>query len=126
MEKLVNVTRSQLLGLVCIDHFHISLMSGTCNHLFITYHFSGYRQEIPSWIELGVKPAKAVFEGFFTHFFQERFFQTMVQPLLIKDLCAVLGVHKCTPTPYHVMGNRKGEINQMLLNILGSLDQERN
>ena len=74
--------------------------------------------------------APNVFENFIVHYGfparlhsdQGRNFESSV----IKELCSLAGVEKSRTTPYHPLGNGMVErFNQMLLNMLGTLDNHK-
>ena len=119
------------MELVCIDFLTLERFNGGFEKvLLITDHFTRYSQAFPTRNELAKTTVKVLFENFIVHYSfpaclhskHGRNFESSV----IKELCSLACVEKSKTTPYHPMGNGLVErFNQMLLNMLGTLENHK-
>lgn len=50
--------------------------------------------------------------------------KVMTESTLIKEMCSLLGIKKTRATPYHPCRNPVERLNQTLLEMLGTLEEE--
>jgi hypothetical protein len=50
--------------------------------------------------------------------------KVMTESTLIKEMCSLLGIKKTRTTPYHPCRNPVESLNQTLLEMLGTLEEE--
>ena len=100
------------------------------NILVITDHFTRYAQAIPTRNQMTKTTAKCFWEKFIQHYsFPARLHSDQGRNVLSKiivELCKLANIKKSRTTPYHPQGNGQVErFNQTLLNMLGTLDEEK-
>uniref|UniRef100_A0A8C1PMW2 Integrase catalytic domain-containing protein n=1 Tax=Cyprinus carpio TaxID=7962 RepID=A0A8C1PMW2_CYPCA len=104
--------------------------SNTKNILVITDHFTKYAVAIPTQNQTACTVAKCLWENFLVHYgFPEKLHSDQgpdFESHTIKELCHVAVIHKICTTPYHPRGNPVERFNQTLLQMLGTLENEKN
>jgi transposase InsO family protein len=129
--ELVNIKSSYPFELVCIDYLSLEQSKGGYeNILVITDHFTRYAQAIPTRNQMTKTTAKCLWENFIQHYsFPARLHSDQGRNFFSKiifELCKLANIKKSRTTPYHPQGNGPVErFNQTLLNMLGTLDEER-
>ncbi|KAK9980488.1 hypothetical protein ABG768_000093 [Culter alburnus] len=103
--------------------------SNTKNILVITDHFTKYAVAIPTQNQTARTVAKCLWENFLVHYgFPEKLHSDQgpdFESHTIKELCHVAGIHKIRTTPYHPRGNPVERFNRTLLQMLGTLENEK-
>lgn len=127
---LVNIQTSRPLELVCIDFLSLEPdQSNTKNILVITDHFTKYAVAIPTRNQTAQTVAKSLWDHFLVHYgFPEKLHSDQgadFESHTIKELCKVAGIHKIRTTPYHPRGNPVERFNRTLLQMLGTLENEK-
>lgn len=127
---LVNIQTSRPLELVCIDFLSLEPdQSNTKNILVITDHFTKYAMAIPTRNQTAQTVAKSLWDHFLIHYgFPEKLHSDQgadFESRTVKELCKVAGIHKVRTTPYHPRGNPVERFNRTLLQMLGTLENER-
>lgn len=127
---LVNIQTSRPLELVCMDFLSLEPdHSNTKNILVITDHFTKYAVAIPTQNQTARTVAKCLWENFLVHYgFPEKLHSDQgpdFESHTIKELCHVAGIHKIRTTPYHPRGNPVERFNRTLLQMLGTLENEK-
>ena len=129
--RLVNITSSSPMELVCIDYLSLEISKGGFeNILVITDHFSRFALTIPTGNQKAHVTAKALFENFFLYYgFPAKLHSDKganFERKVIKKLCKLAGIKKTRTTLYHLMGNGMVErYNRTLLNMLGTLSDKQ-
>ena len=129
--KLVNITTSSPMELVCIDFLLLEPSKGGHESiLVITDHVTRYAQAIPMRNQKATTTARALFDNFFIHYgFPGKLHSDQganFESKVIKKLCKLGGTVKTRTTPYHPMGNGMCErFNKTLLNMLGTLNEHQ-
>ncbi|KAG1925816.1 interleukin-1 receptor accessory protein-like 1-A [Pimephales promelas] len=127
---LVNIQTSRPLELVCMDFLSLEPdRSNTSNILVITDHFTKYAVAVPTQNQTAHTVAKCLWENFLVHYgFPEKLHSDQgpdFESRTIKELCHVAGIHKIRTTPYHPRGNPVERFNRTLLQMLGTLENEK-
>ncbi|KAK7159830.1 hypothetical protein R3I94_005997 [Phoxinus phoxinus] len=127
---LVNIQTSRPLELVCMDFLSLEPdRSNTSNILVITDHFTKYAVAVPTQNQTARTVAKSLWENFLVHYgFPEKLHSDQgpdFESRTIKELCHVAGIHKIRTTPYHPRGNPVERFNRTLLQMLGTLENEK-
>ncbi|XP_051953222.1 retrovirus-related Pol polyprotein from transposon opus [Xyrauchen texanus] len=127
---LVNIQTSRPLELVCIDFLSLEPdQSNTKNILVITDHFTKYAVAIPTRNQTAQTVAKSLWDNFLVHYgFPEKLHSDQgadFESHTIKELCKIAGIHKVRTTPYHPRGNPVERFNRTLLQMLGTLENEK-
>ena len=129
--KLVNITSSAPMELVCIDYLKLEMSKGGFeNVLVITDHFTRYSQAIPTRNQTATTTARVLFDNFFVHYgFPEKLHSDQGQNFLskvIQRLCRITGIKKTRTTAYHPQGNGQCErFNQTLIQMLRTLESDK-
>ena len=105
--KLVNVTSSAPMELVCIDYLSLEMSKGRHEHiLVITHHFTRYAMASPTRNKTAWTFARVLFDNFIAHYgFLARLHSDKAQNFeftVSKHLCKVAGIKKTdhTISPY--------------------------
>lgn len=127
---LVNIRTSRPMELVCMDFLSLEPDShNTKDILVITDHFTKYAVAIPTRDQKATTVARCLWEQFFIHYgFSERLHSDQgrdFESLLIKELCALVGIKKIRTSPYHPQGNPVERYNRTLLSMLGTLQEKQ-
>lgn len=127
--ELVNIKVHAPLELVCIDFLTIEPdAKDTRNILVITDHFTKYAQAFPTRDQTAKTVATVLWENFICHYgFPRRFHSDQganFESELVKELCTISGVKSHT-TPYHPRGNPVERFNRTLLDLLGTLSDQK-
>jgi hypothetical protein len=129
--ELVNMQSSYPFELVCIDYLSLEQSKGGYgNILVITDHFTRYAQAIPTRNQMAKTTAKCLWENFIQHYsFPAKLHSDQGRNCMSKiivELCKLANITKSRTTPYHPQDNGQVErFNQTLLNMLGTLDEEK-
>lgn len=126
---LVNITATRPLEL-CMDFLSVEPdSSNTKDILVITDHFTMYAVAIPTTNQKAQTVAKCLWEHFFVHYgIPERLHSDQgrdFESRTIKELCELIGTQKIRTTPYHSRGNPVERFNRTLLNMLGTLENQK-
>lgn len=127
---LVNIKTSRPMELVCMDFLSLEPDShNTKDVLVITDHFTKYAVAIPTRDQKATTVARCLWEQLFVHYgFPERLHSDQgrdFESLLIKELCALVGIKKIRTSPYHPRGNPVERYNRTLLSMLGTLQEKQ-
>lgn len=127
---LVSIKTSMPLELVCIDFLSLEPdRSNTKNILVITDHFTKYAVAIPTRNQTAQTVAKSLWDNYFVHYgFPEKLHSDQgadFESKMIKELCKIAGIRKVRTTPYHPRGNPVERFNRTLLQMLGTLENEK-
>lgn len=127
---LVNITATRPLELVCMDFLSVEPdSSNTKDILVITDHFTKYAVAIPTTNQKARTVAKCLWEHFFVHYgIPERLHSDQgrdFESRTIKELCELIGTQKIRTSPYHPRGNPVERFNRTLLNMLGTLENQK-
>lgn len=127
---LVNIRTIRPMELVCMDFLSLEPDShNTKDILVITDHFTKYAVAIPTRDQKATTVARCLWEQFFVHYgFPARLHSDQgrdFESLLIKELCALVGIKKIRTSPYHPRGNPVERYNRTLLSMLGTLQEKQ-
>ena len=127
---LVNITATRPLELVCMDFLTLEPdSSNTKDILVITDHFTKYAVAIPTSNQKARTVAKCLWDHFIVHYgIPERLHSDQgpdFESRTIKELCELAGIRKIRTTPYHPRGNPVERFNRTLLNMLGTLENQK-
>lgn len=127
---LVNITATRPLELVCMDFLSLEPdSSNTKDILVITDHFTKYAVAIPTSNQKARTVAKCLWDHFIVHYgIPERLHSDQgrdFESRTIKELCELAGIRKTRTTPYHPRGNPVERFNRTLLNMLGTLENQK-
>lgn len=128
--KLVNITTTRPLELVCMDFLSLEPDStNTSNILVITDHFTKFAFALPTPNQKSKTVARCLWDHFIVHYgIPERLHSDQgpdFEAKLIKELCEISGIKKTRTTPYHPRGNPTERFNRTLLSMLGTLDPKQ-
>ena len=122
---LVNIVTTYPLELVCMDCLKLEPAKGVGNVLVINDHSTKYASN---------QTTKTMAESFYEHSIAHYRIPTYkhsdqgahFESEIIKELCKLVGMSKSRTSPHHPMGILIPErFNRNLLNMLGSLDPEK-
>lgn len=127
---LVNIVASRPLELVCMDFLSVEPdSSNTKDILVITDHFTKYAVAVPTPNQKAMTVAKTLWDHFFVHYgIPEKLHSDQgpdFESRTIKELCELIGTKKIRTTPYHPRGNPVERFNRTLLNMLGTLENQK-
>lgn len=127
---LVNIVATRPLELVCMDFLSVEPdSSNTKDILVITDHFTKYAVAVPTPNQKARTVAKSLWDHFFVHYgFPEKLHSDQgpdFESRTIKELCELIGTQKIRTTPYHPRGNPVERFNRTLLNMLGTLENQK-
>ncbi|KAJ8346440.1 hypothetical protein SKAU_G00278410 [Synaphobranchus kaupii] len=127
---LVNIVATRPLELVCMDFLTVEPdSSNTKDILVITDHFTKYAVAVPTPNQKARTVAKSLWDHFFVHYgIPERLHSDQgpdFESRTIKELCELIGTQKIRTTPYHPRGNPVERFNRTLLNMLGTLENQK-
>ncbi|KAI5087043.1 hypothetical protein C0J45_24413, partial [Silurus meridionalis] len=127
---LVNIIATRPLELVCIDFLSVEPdSSNTKDILVITDHFTKYAVAVPTPNQKARTVAKSLWDHFFVHYgIPEKLHSDQgpdFESRTIKELCELIGTQKIRTTPYHPRGNPVERFNRTLLNMLGTLENQK-
>lgn len=127
---LVNITATRPLELVCMDFLSIEPdSSNTKDILVITDHFTKYAIAIPTANQKARTVAKCLWDHVIVHYgIPEKLHSDQgpdFESRTIKELCELAGIQKIRTTPYHPRGNPVERFNRTLLNMLGTLENQK-
>lgn len=128
---LVSIRTSRPMELVCMDFLSLEPDShNTKDILVISDHFTKYAVALPTKDQKATTVARCLWEQFLIHYgFPERLHSDQgrdFESLIIKELCALVGIKKIRTSPYHPRGNPVERFNRTLLSMLGTLkDREK-
>jgi len=127
---LVNINTTRPLELLCMDFLSLEPdSSGTKDILVITDHFTKFAVAIPTPNQKARTVARCLWDNFIVHYgFPERLHSDQgpdFESHMIKELCHVARIHKVRTTPYHPRGNPVERFNRTLLNMLGTLENQK-
>lgn len=127
---LVNIVATRPLELVCMDFLSVEPdSSNTKDILVITDHFTKYAVAIPTPNQKARTVAKSLWDHFFVHYgIPEKLHSDQgpdFESRTIKELCELIGTQKIRTTPYHPRGNPVERFNRTLLNMLGTLENQK-
>lgn len=125
----MNIRTSRPLELVCMDYLSLEPDGrGTKDILVIIDHFTKYSVAVPTADQKAKTVAKTLWNSFFVHYgIPERLHSDQgrdFESAVIKELCLLLGIKKTRTTPYYPRGNPVELFNRMLLEMLGTLEEE--
>lgn len=125
----MNIRTSRPLELVCMDYLSLEPDGrGTKDILVIIDHFTKYSVAVPTVDQKAKTVAKTLWNSFFVHYgIPERLHSDQgrdFESAVIKELCLLLGIKKTRTTPYYPRGNPVELFNRMLLEMLGTLEEE--
>ncbi|XP_037829581.1 uncharacterized protein LOC112450694 [Kryptolebias marmoratus] len=128
--KLVNITTTRPLELVCMDFLSLEPdSSNTSNILVITDHFTKFSLALPTPNQKSKTVARCLWDQFIVHYgIPERLHSDQgpdFEAKLIKELCDISGIKKIRTTPYHPRGNPTERFNRTLLSMLGTLESKQ-
>ncbi len=96
--------------------------------LVITDHLTKYAVALLTKDQKATTVARCLWEQFLVHYgFPERLHSDQgreFESLLIKELCALVGIKKTRTSPYHPQGNPVERYNRTLLSMLGTLKRK--
>ncbi|XP_013855935.1 uncharacterized protein LOC106511737, partial [Austrofundulus limnaeus] len=127
---LINIVATRPLELVCMDFLSVEPdSSNTKDILVITDHFTKYAVAVPTPNQKARTVAKTLWDHFFVHYgIPERLHSDQgpdFNSRTIKELCDLIGTKKIRTTPYHPRGNPVERFNRTLLNMLGTLENQK-
>ncbi|KAI7804787.1 hypothetical protein IRJ41_020325 [Triplophysa rosa] len=127
---LMNIQTSRPLELVCMDFLTVEPdNSNTKDILVITDHFTKYAIAIPTKDQKARTVARCLWDHFLLHYgFPERLHSDQgpdFESRTIQELCKVAGIRKVRTTPYHPRGNPVERFNRTLLQMLGTLENDK-
>ncbi|KAJ8014924.1 hypothetical protein DPEC_G00020820 [Dallia pectoralis] len=127
---LVNIIATRPLELVCMDFLSVEPdSSNTKDILVITDHFTKYAVAVPTPNQKARTVAKSLWDHFFVHYgIPEKLHSDQgpdFESRTIKELCELIGTQKIRTTPYHPRGNPVERFNRTLLNMLGTLENQK-
>lgn len=127
---LVNIVATRPLELVCMDFLSVEPdSSNTKDILVITDHFTKYAVAVPTPNQKARTVAKTLWDHFFVHYgIPEKLHSDQgpdFESQTIKELCELIGIQKVRTTPYHPRGNPVERFNRTLLNMLGTLENQK-
>lgn len=127
---LVNIVATRPLELVCMDFLSVEPdSSNTKDILVITDHFTKYAVAVPTPNQKARTVAKSLWDHFFVHYgIPEKLHSDQgpdFESRTIKELCELIGTQKIRTTPYHPRGNPVERFNRTLLNMLGTLENQK-
>lgn len=127
---LVNIVATRPLELVCMDFLSVEPdSSNTKDILVITDHFTKYAVAVPTPNQKARTVAKTLWDHFFVHYgIPEKLHSDQgpdFESQTIKELCELIGTQKIRTTPYHPRGNPVERFNRTLLNMLGTLENQK-
>lgn len=103
--------------------------TNTKDILVITDHFTKYAVAIPTPNQRARTVAKCLWDNFIVHYgFPERLHSDQgpdFESYTIKELCELARIQKIRTTPYHPRGNPVERFNRTLLNMLGTLENQK-
>uniref|UniRef100_A0A672HB92 Gypsy retrotransposon integrase-like protein 1 n=1 Tax=Salarias fasciatus TaxID=181472 RepID=A0A672HB92_SALFA len=122
---LCNISATRPLELVCMDFLTLEPDSSNT----ITDHFTKYAVAIPTPNQKARTVAKCLWDHFLVHYgIPERLHSDQgpdFESRTIKELCELIGTKKIRTTPYHPRGNPVERFNRTLLNMLGTLENQK-
>ncbi|XP_048067043.1 uncharacterized protein LOC125280510 [Megalobrama amblycephala] len=127
---LVNIQTSRPLELVCMDFLSVEPDSSNAKDiLVITDHFTKYAIAIPTKDQKARTVARCLWDHFLLHYgFPEKLHSDQgpdFESRTIQELCKVAGIRKVRTTPYHPRGNPVERFNRTLLQMLGTLENDK-
>lgn len=127
---LVNIQTSRPLELVCMDFLTVEPdNSNTKDILVITDHFTRYAIAVPTKDQKARTVARCLWDHFLLHYgFPEKLHSDQgpdFESRTIQELCKVAGIRKVRTTPYHPRGNPVERFNRTLLQMLGTLENDK-
>ncbi|XP_073687797.1 uncharacterized protein [Garra rufa] len=127
---LVNIKTSRPLELVCMDYLTVEPdNSNTKDILVITDHFTRYAIAVPTKDQKARTVARCLWDHFLLHYgFPEKLHSDQgpdFESRTIQELCKVAGIRKVRTTPYHPRGNPVERFNRTLLQMLGTLENDK-
>ncbi len=127
---LVNIVATRPLELVCMDFLSVEPdSSNTKDILVITDHFTKYAVAVPTPNQKARTVAKSLWDHFFVHYgIPEKLHSDQgpdFESRTIKELCELIGTKKIRTTPYHPRGNPVERFNRTLINMLGTLENQK-
>lgn len=127
---LVNIQTSRPMELVCMDFLSVEPDSSNAKDiLVITDHFTKYAIAIPTKDQKARTVARCLWDNFLLHYgFPEKLHSDQgpdFESRTIQELCKVAGIRKVRTTPYHPRGNPVERFNRTLLQMLGTLENDK-
>ncbi len=103
--------------------------SNTKDILVITDHFTRYVIAVPTKDQKARTVARCLWDHFLLHYgFPEKLHSDQgpdFESRTIQELCKVVGIRKVKTSPYHPRGNPVEWFNRTLLQMLGTLENDK-
>lgn len=127
--KLVNIKASSPMELLCMDFLTVEPDSGDIRNIFVlTDHFTKFAFAYPTKDQTARTVASILWENVICNYgFPKRIHSDQganFESELIAELCKISGT-KSRTTPYHPRGNPVERFNRTLLDMLGTLSNQR-